>query len=85
VTLYIAITTALDGRTAPRAGRDVAEAAGIAYKFAIDALGRMLDAGAVVRYGRKRASTWALIAAPAGANDHMNPFSKSTSIAIKPS
>lgn len=49
--LYVAITTALDGRTAPIAGRDVAEVAGIAYKAAIDALGRMLDAGTVVRYG----------------------------------
>ena len=67
MTLYAAITTALDGRTAPIAGRDVAEAAGIAYKAAIDALGRMLDAGTVVRYGRKRASMWALTAAPAGA------------------
>jgi len=67
VTLYDAITTALDGRTAPIAGRDVAEAAGIGYKAAIDALGRMLDAGTIVRYGRKRASMWALTAAPAGA------------------
>ena len=67
MTLYAAITTALDGSTAPIAGRDVAEAAGIAYKAAIDALGRMLDAGTVVRYGRKRASMWALTAAPAGA------------------
>jgi len=67
VPLYDAITTALEGRTAPIAGRDVAEAAGVAYKAAIDALGRMLDAGTVVRYGRKRSSTWALTAAPAGA------------------
>lgn len=67
MTLYDAITTALDGRTAPIAGRDVAEAAGIGYKAAIDALGRMLDAGTIVRYGRKRASMWALTAAPAGA------------------
>ena len=67
MSFYIAITTALEGRTAPIAGRDVAKAAGIAYKAAIDALGRMLNAGTVVRYGRKRSSTRALTAAPAGA------------------
>lgn len=67
MSFYIAITTVLEGRTAPIAGRDVAEAAGIAYKGAIDALCRMLDAGTVVRYGRKRSSTWALTAPPAGA------------------
>lgn len=67
MSFYIAITTALEGRTAPIAGRDVAEAAGIAHKAAIDALGRMLDAGTVVRFGRKRASMWVLTAEPAGA------------------
>ena len=65
MTLYTAITAALDGRTAPIAGRDVADAAGIGYKAAIDALGRMLDMGTVVRFGRKRSSTWALTGAPA--------------------
>lgn len=67
MTLYDSITTALQGRTTPIAGRHVADVAGIGYKAAIDALGRMLDAGTVVRYGRKRSSTWALTAAPAGA------------------
>lgn len=65
MTLYNAITAALDGRTAPIAGRDVADAAGIGYKAAIDALGRMLDMGTVIRFGRKRASMWALTGAPA--------------------
>lgn len=65
MTLYKAIAAALDGRATPLAGRAVADAAGIGYKAAIDALGRMHDAGTVIRFGRKRSSTWALRGTPA--------------------
>lgn len=65
MTLYKAIVAALDGRTTPLAGRAIADAAGIGYKAAIDALGRMHDAGTVIRFGRKRSSTWALRGTPA--------------------
>lgn len=65
MTLYTTIATALQGHATPLAGRDIAAAAGIGYKATIDALGRMHDAGSVVRFGRKRASMWALIGTPA--------------------
>lgn len=67
MTLYIANTTGLEGRAKPRQATNWGNMAAIAYKAAIDALGRMHDAGNVVRYGRKRSSTWALTTAPAGA------------------
>lgn len=60
-----AITKALTGRTKPLSGREVAGAAGIAYKAAIDALCRMHDAGTVVRFGRKYRAAWALVGSPA--------------------
>lgn len=40
------------------AGRDVAQRAGVAYKPAIDTLGRIIDAGLVVRFGRKYSAVW---------------------------
>ena len=39
---------------------DPTELADLPYKVAIDALGRMLDAGIVVRIGRKYSALWAL-------------------------
>jgi hypothetical protein len=60
-----AIAKVLTGRTEPLSGRDVAEAAGIGYKPAIDALCRMHDAGLVVRFGRKYRAAWALVGSPA--------------------
>ena len=60
MTLYASISMALATRETPLSGRDVAASAGIGYKQAIDALGRMHDAGTVVRFGRKYSSTWAL-------------------------
>ena len=60
-----ALTAALQGRDTPMSGRDAANAARLPYKQAIDALGRMLDAGTVVRFGAKRSAVWALSDAPA--------------------
>ena len=60
-----AITTALKGALQPLGGADVAMRAGLPYKVAIDALGRMLDAGTVVRFGRKYSAQWALAATAA--------------------
>jgi hypothetical protein len=65
VMLSDSIAKALTGRTTPLPGRDVAQAAGISYKAAIDALGRMYDAGTVVRFGRKYRAAWALPGSPA--------------------
>lgn len=60
-----AIAKALAGRSEPLPGHEVAQVAGVAYKAAIDALGRMHDAGTVVRFGRKRGAAWALVGSPA--------------------
>jgi hypothetical protein len=60
-----AITTALKGAAEAIPGRSVAESAGLPYKATIDALGRMLDAGTVVRFGRKYSASWALAGTPA--------------------
>jgi hypothetical protein len=60
-----AIAKALAGRGEPLPGHEVAQVAGVAYKAAIDALGRMHDAGTVVRFGRKRGAAWALVGSPA--------------------
>lgn len=65
MTIRQALTKALEGRTEPLSGRFVADAAGLPYKVAIDALGRMLDAGNVVRFGRKYSAKWALSGTPA--------------------
>lgn len=61
-----AITQALKGCDVPVPGRVVAGRAGLPYKPTIDALGRMLDAGLVTRFGRKYRAVWALIDSPAG-------------------
>lgn len=58
--LYDRIRIALTACDTPLSGRDIAAAAGIGYKAAIDALCRMHDAGTVTRFGRKYSSTWAL-------------------------
>lgn len=60
-----AITKALEGRAEAIPGRLVAESAGLPYKQTVDALGRMLDAGTVVRFGRKYSAVWALAGTPA--------------------
>ena len=54
------IIKALECQTKPIAGRAVAIAADLPYKVVVDALGRMLDAGTVVRFGRKYSAEWAL-------------------------
>jgi hypothetical protein len=41
--------------------------ASLPYKVAIDALGSMLDAGTVVRFGRKYSAQWALAGTDAAA------------------
>ena len=46
----------------PLAAKVIAERAHMPYKAIIDALDRMLDAGLVVRQGRKYTSAWALAA-----------------------
>jgi hypothetical protein len=61
-----AITEALGLAHRPLSGRECAALAGLPYKVAIDALGRMLDAGTVVRFGRKYSALWALAGTPAG-------------------
>jgi hypothetical protein len=60
-----AISKVLAGRSEPLLGHEVAQVADVAYKAAIDALGRMHDAGTVVRFGRKRGAAWALVGSPA--------------------
>lgn len=57
----------LKDRTEPLTGRAVADAAGLPYKVAIDALGWLHDNGAVVRFGRKYSAVWALAGTPAAA------------------
>lgn len=59
------LTKALEQATEPLSGRTVADIANLPYKVAIDGLGRLLDAGVVVRIGRKYSSTWALADSPA--------------------
>ena len=56
---------ALHGQPAAIGGHAVAELSGLPYKVVVDALGRMLDAGVVVRHGRKYSASWALAATPA--------------------
>jgi hypothetical protein len=62
-----AIITALQGVDTTIGGRDVALLAGLPYKTTIDALGCMLGAGVVVRFGSKYSSKWALVGTPVGA------------------
>lgn len=55
-----ALAKALEQAAVPISGRDVAIAANLPYKVAVDALCRMHDTGTVVRFGRKYSATWAL-------------------------
>ncbi|MEJ7804394.1 MAG: hypothetical protein WKG03_00515 [Telluria sp.] len=55
-----AIIKTLERQPQAIAGRELAALASLPYKVTIDALGRMHDAGTVIRIGRKYSATWAL-------------------------